>query len=421
MKVAEILTAAMSADRGQKGQKHDQSFEAASGEFAMLMDTETAEPDVDIVVTFDAAEIAQIPTDKAVDQTHAGDRMLLADAPLTIPATTEAVPSVPVAQPVNVPTETSLLSALGTREKAGAGQPTAQTIGTDVMASAADAAPIQILEMPENPGPVQMPNQGSAVTQIVQSVAAVSAEPLGNSGKFAGSSQSDVQTDMLSLRSDAVDAQPTPLTGAGDVALQSVSAFTNVQKTLVETAASLSNPINYGLQGQPDAGILSGTGEVSTDFVQDVRLSPTSPSQPGAVAQVSSPQKAIVHQIVVALSKPHDGAIQIRLDPPELGRITLHINAAEMGTTASVTADRPEVIDLLRRHESLLSAELKDAGFKNLTFDFSQNGTGEKQTPSEQDQMQVALAVDPGVSANTTAHPVAPERAAGSTSLDIRL
>ncbi|HMJ43179.1 MAG TPA: flagellar hook-length control protein FliK [Pseudolabrys sp.] len=62
---------------------------------------------------------------------------------------------------------------------------------------------------------------------------------------------------------------------------------------------------------------------------------------------------------------------EIRLDPPELGRIEVRLEVDRDGTiTTRMIADRPETLDLLRRDSSGLDRAMQDAGLKT-----SDNGT----------------------------------------------
>ncbi len=89
---------------------------------------------------------------------------------------------------------------------------------------------------------------------------------------------------------------------------------------------------------------------------------------------------AVVGQVVVALGKAHEPKIEIRLDPPELGRVHIHLTPTEGGVQAVVAADRPETHDLLRRHADLLARELAEAGYSGVDLQFAAGGdTGTRQ------------------------------------------
>jgi hypothetical protein len=57
--------------------------------------------------------------------------------------------------------------------------------------------------------------------------------------------------------------------------------------------------------------------------------------------------------------------IEIRLDPPELGRIEVRLNVDRDGNVSSILiADRQDTLDLLKRDSSGLERALQDAGLK---------------------------------------------------------
>ncbi len=66
-------------------------------------------------------------------------------------------------------------------------------------------------------------------------------------------------------------------------------------------------------------------------------------------------------------TKARDGKtnFDIRLDPPELGRIEVRLNIDRDGNvTSRLIADRQDTLDLLRRDSSGLERALQDAGLK---------------------------------------------------------
>ncbi|PQA87414.1 flagellar hook-length control protein FliK [Hyphococcus luteus] len=84
-------------------------------------------------------------------------------------------------------------------------------------------------------------------------------------------------------------------------------------------------------------------------------------------------------QIVAAVAARHsDGRLEVRLDPPELGRVTIHFDrdGAEM-VRAVVSADTPDTLDLMRRHADVFQRALEDQGFAGLDLQFTDQGTWE--------------------------------------------
>ncbi|GJL92826.1 flagellar hook-length control protein FliK [Hyphococcus sp.] len=84
-------------------------------------------------------------------------------------------------------------------------------------------------------------------------------------------------------------------------------------------------------------------------------------------------------QIVAAVASRHgDSKLEIRLDPPELGKVL--IGFERDGTDivrAVVSADSPQTLDLMRRHADVFQRALEAQGFENLDLHFADKGPGE--------------------------------------------
>jgi flagellar hook-length control protein FliK len=77
-------------------------------------------------------------------------------------------------------------------------------------------------------------------------------------------------------------------------------------------------------------------------------------------------------------------SFEIRLDPPELGRIHVRLDVDRNGElTSRVTADRQDTLDLLRRDAPQLERALNDAGLRTsnngLQFSLRDQGQGQQQ------------------------------------------
>ncbi len=80
---------------------------------------------------------------------------------------------------------------------------------------------------------------------------------------------------------------------------------------------------------------------------------------------------------------------QIRMDPPELGRIDVRLNIDDGGELrARLTVERPETLDLLQRDARALERALQQAGFDtsntNLEFSLQQNPFADSSQNDEQ-------------------------------------
>jgi len=91
--------------------------------------------------------------------------------------------------------------------------------------------------------------------------------------------------------------------------------------------------------------------------------------------QVNLPQVAFE---VVRQFEAGNTRFQIRLDPPELGRIDVKLEVDKSGTVnARLTVERPETLDLMQRDQRALQQALQQAGLDgqktNLEFSLRQN------------------------------------------------
>jgi flagellar hook-length control protein FliK len=105
-------------------------------------------------------------------------------------------------------------------------------------------------------------------------------------------------------------------------------------------------------------------------------------AQPGpavAVERALPPElpQHTTRQIATALAAiSHDpgSAVDIALDPPELGRVRLSLTEVNGAMMVSIAAERPETADLIRRHLVLLADEFARLGLDAPSVDVSGGG-----------------------------------------------
>lgn len=90
---------------------------------------------------------------------------------------------------------------------------------------------------------------------------------------------------------------------------------------------------------------------------------------------------------------------EIRLDPPELGKIHVQLDVDHKGeVTSIITADRSDTFDLLRRDAQQLERALQDAGVKTanngLQFSLRDQNTGRHDQPALADSAHVIVRDD---------------------------
>ena len=76
----------------------------------------------------------------------------------------------------------------------------------------------------------------------------------------------------------------------------------------------------------------------------------------------------------VARTMP-DRPVELTLSPEELGRLRLTFTGDLSAMSVSVSVERPETMDLMRRHIEILAQEMREIGYGEVTFSFEQSGS----------------------------------------------
>jgi hypothetical protein len=155
------------------------------------------------------------------------------------------------------------------------------------------------------------------------------------------------------------------------------------------------------------------------DSTQGLRIDPAAapapadaqPARSGALEGRTVPP--VPQQIADAIRQSNGGQIELTLSPDELGRVTLSFQPEGDGVRVHLVTERPETLDLLRRHIPELAAELRAAGYDTASFSFGRQG----QAPRDAQDTGHRGAQDAG-----PAEPVLPRPShAASGTLDLRL
>lgn len=147
--------------------------------------------------------------------------------------------------------------------------------------------------------------------------------------------------------------------------------------------------------------------------------------QHGAMPAIPAEPRHVARQIAEALVAARENGIDLQLSPEELGRVKLSITQGEAGLLVTVSADRPETLDLLRRHIDLLGEEFSALGLGETAFSFSDSQGNPEGSPAGQD-LQAAISdtsdLKDGQAPETEASlQPAPQTRRDTGSLDIRL
>ncbi|MFY0682070.1 MAG: flagellar hook-length control protein FliK [Thalassovita sp.] len=104
-------------------------------------------------------------------------------------------------------------------------------------------------------------------------------------------------------------------------------------------------------------------------------------SQPSSAPAPSSP--TVTHPVLQHLLNTDLRTAQrteITLSPEELGKLRLIVQPSENGVVIALQAERPETLELMRRHAEMLTQELRSAGYTSVEFEFSTNDQSQRRT-----------------------------------------
>lgn len=165
--------------------------------------------------------------------------------------------------------------------------------------------------------------------------------------------------------------------------------------TAVNQPAQAANGAQTLANALADAGIrasINGQVQPQPDPLPNPQVTPTgAPTLSGDVSAAARPLQAayqapqinmqqLAFQIASQFQAGHS-RFQIRMDPPELGRIDVRMDVDAQGVVhARLAVDRAETLDMLRHDSRTLERALQQAGLDqnktNLEFSLRQNGSG---------------------------------------------
>ncbi len=122
--------------------------------------------------------------------------------------------------------------------------------------------------------------------------------------------------------------------------------------------------------------------DIAADFSSGRRLIGQAASVSQALTSPTTTQAqavgAIAQVIAAIKANGRSDTIEIRLDPPELGRVKIDFTMETMDSVKAVlSAERGETLDHMRKNIGELAAQLKNAGFNSIEFEFAKNGERE--------------------------------------------
>lgn len=107
-----------------------------------------------------------------------------------------------------------------------------------------------------------------------------------------------------------------------------------------------------------------------------------------AMAQTARAEtaRAVAGQMAAVITtQPKSGSVEIALNPEELGRVSIMLNGRDDGLHLTISAERPETLEMMRRHLAVLEEEFKNFGLGDLSFDLGTSGDAEQNQAGHQE------------------------------------
>lgn len=153
------------------------------------------------------------------------------------------------------------------------------------------------------------------------------------------------------------------------------------------TRASAPPPVNPGMAqaSQPERLLISATADDPSEMPVNIRIErqaadTAAPIQAATRAAIAMPvPEQITTQIQQQITKAGRQTIELRLDPAELGRVTIEMTTQDKQVVALISTERSETAELMRRHADILLSSLEKAGFSQANLSFQQGNTRQGQ------------------------------------------
>ena len=170
----------------------------------------------------------------------------------------------------------------------------------------------------------------------------------------------------------------------------------------------------------PAADPLAPTGAVVPALAQ-ILTTPLATSVITSAPSFTPHAKPLAATLIEHARNGGTESVELALAPDELGRLRMSMQAEGDVMRVLLSAERPETIDLLRRHADHLAQEFRQAGFSGATLSFGQWGAGGAAHPQAQAQATPPAAPAPVAGPSPTQPTPRAPAVAGVGVLDLRL
>lgn len=292
-----------------------------------------------------ATPVTTIPTAEVVVATAPNAPDVLAEVPPTIPAAT-------------APADAMAADAMAADAMPANATPADATPAVAMPAAPAAALPGQVTQIAADDASKEAGAQGTAAIQPLKLRPQVQA-PVETSGRDAASGETKpagefaelVPTDDAPVRADDAEQPQRPTTAE------------RASVPVTDTAARPhDNALKTGADLTQNLGITPATHTTPTQSTAATHAAAAASPTPAPTPAVPVAGLAVE---IAAQSLAGKNRFEIRLDPPELGRIDVRLEIDNDGNVKSrLIVERAETLDMLRRDAPQLERALQQAGLK---------------------------------------------------------
>jgi chemotaxis protein MotD len=268
------------------------------------------------------------------------------------------------------------------------------------------AVPAVVVPVATAPAPAEAEAPAETATQPAAAdgppapVLPVGDENTAPAKKTAGKQVPQVQAPAQDAKGSAEEADPDQTVPADQPQAPEKHAKPQVPPQQVEGAQQQTADDKAQAKPAGDADSAASTAKISSEPPAHHLTTPAAPvathaaAAPAAASQaapVTLSQPVPVNALAVEIAgqaRAGNSRFEIRLDPPELGRIDVRLDVDRDGNvTSRLVIDRADTYDLLRRDQSTLERALQQAGLKtsdnSLEFQLRDQGFTNQQQQQE--------------------------------------
>jgi flagellar hook-length control protein FliK len=292
-----------------------------------------------------------------------------------------------------------------------AAAPTPQTGVAGTAVVSVTAPPPRAAFAASAPTPIQLVPEPSSLQLDPTTAGGLQVADMGNAPADPTASQSPIEKagDSTPASADIALAKPTqtsasttpmassePVGGSAESATPQAHVASAAAPAAANHAAAAAvadphfDPVDSAGAPRPDDATGPARPDLAQSFTPPVSANSPAPATAApltaapATSSPLSPQAVPISGLAIeiaARATRDEKSFQIRLDPPELGRIDVQLNVDASGhVTTHLTVDRPETLNLLRQDASSLQRALESTGLKansgGLEFSLRNHSSG---------------------------------------------